>query len=85
MALIKIVTLFAGLWTGVVVAFIDDGHVTLNADAGPSLLLLVISVVVAGKWLRSLSPDEGTYIRPTLTARPVSAYPSVLGAMDESA
>jgi hypothetical protein len=65
-ALIKIVTLFAALWTGVVAGFIDDGHVTLNADAGPSLLLLVISVVVAGKWLRSLSPDEGTYVRPTL-------------------
>lgn len=65
-ALIKIVTLFAALWTGVAVALIDDGHVTLNADAGPSLLLLVISVVVAGKWLRSLSPDEGTYVRPTL-------------------
>jgi hypothetical protein len=65
-ALIKIVTLFAALWTGVVAGFIDDGHVTLNADAGPSLLLLVISVVLAGKWLRSLSPDEGTYVRPTL-------------------
>ncbi|WP_270888826.1 hypothetical protein [Pedococcus sp. 5OH_020] len=65
-ALIKMVTLFAALWTGVAVTFIDHGQVTLNADAGPSLLLLLISVVVAGKWLRSLSPDEGTYIRPTL-------------------
>jgi len=65
-ALIKIITLFAALWTGVVVGFIDDGQVTLHADAGPSLLLLVISVVVAGKWLRSLSPDEGAYVRPTL-------------------
>jgi hypothetical protein len=65
-ALIKIVTLFAALWTGVVVGFIDDGHVTLNADAGPSLLLLVISVALAGKWLRSLSPDDGAYVRPTL-------------------
>jgi hypothetical protein len=65
-ALIKIVTLFAGLWTGVVAAFIDDGHVTLDADAGPSFLLLVISVVVAVKWLRSLSPDEGTYVRSSL-------------------
>ena len=62
-ALIKIVTLFAALWTGTVVGFIDDGHVTLNADAGPSLLLLVISVALAGKWLRSLSPDEGSYVR----------------------
>jgi hypothetical protein len=65
-ALIKIITLFAALWTGVVVAFIDDGHVTLSADAGPSLLLLVISVVVARKWLRSQAADESTYVRPTL-------------------
>jgi hypothetical protein len=65
-ALIKIVTLFAGLWTGVVAAFINDGHVRLDADAGPSLLLLAISVVVAVKWLRSLSPDEGTYVRSSL-------------------
>lgn len=65
-ALIKIVTLFAALWIGVVVGFVDDGHVTLNADAGPSLLLLVISVALVGQWLRSLSPDEGHYVRPTL-------------------
>jgi len=65
-ALIKIVTLFAALWIGVAVAFIEDGQVTLNADAGPSLLLLVISVVASVKWLRALSPDEDTYVRPTL-------------------
>jgi hypothetical protein len=65
-ALIKIVTLFGALWTGVAAALIDNAHVTLNADAGPSLLLLVISVVVAGKWLRSLCPDEGTYVRPAV-------------------
>ena len=65
-ALIKIVTLFAALWIGVVVAFIEDGHVRLNADVGPSLLLLVISVLLSGKWLRSLSPDEGNYVRRAL-------------------
>jgi hypothetical protein len=65
-ALIKIVTLFAALWTAVAVSFVEEGHVTLNADAGPSLLLLVISVVVAGKWLRSLSPDEDTYAYRTM-------------------
>lgn len=59
-ALIKIVTLFAALWTGVVVAYINSGHVTLGADAWPSLLLLITSVVLAGTWLRSLSPDERT-------------------------
>jgi hypothetical protein len=65
-ALIKIVTLFAALWTGVVAAFIDDGHVALDADAAPSLLLLLISVVVVGKWLRCMSPDEGSYVRSNL-------------------
>ena len=65
-ALIKIVTLFAALWAGVVVGFVDDGHVTLSADAGPSLVLLLISVGLVGKWIRSLTPDQGTYVRPTL-------------------
>ena len=67
-ALIKIVTLFAALWIGVIAGYIDDGHVTLNADAGPSLLLLVISVALARKWLRALSPDERAYVRPALWA-----------------
>jgi len=65
-ALIKIVTLFAALWAGVVVGFIEDGHVTLAADAGPSLLLLVVSVVLVHRWLRSLSPDHDNYVRPGL-------------------
>lgn len=65
-ALVKIVTLFAALWTGVIVSFIDDGHVTLNADAGPSLLLLGVSIALAVTWLRSLAPDESTYVRPSL-------------------
>jgi len=65
-ALIKIVTLFAALWAGVVAGLVEDGHVTLHADAAPSLLLLVASVALVGGWLRSLSPDENTYVRPTL-------------------
>jgi len=65
-ALIKIVTLFAALWAGVVVGLVEDGHVTLSADAGPSLLLLLISVALVGKWLRSLTPDEGSHVRSTL-------------------
>ena len=65
-ALIKIVTLFAALWAGVVVGFIEDGHVTLGPDAAPSLLLLVVSVGLVRVWLRSLSPDPDHYLRPTL-------------------
>jgi len=65
-ALIKIVTLFAALWAGVVVGIVDDGHVTLSADAGPSLVLFLISVALVGRWIRSLTPDQGTFVRPTL-------------------
>ena len=65
-ALIKIVTLFGALWAGVVAGFMEDGHVTLNADAGPSLLLLLVSVALVGAWSRILSPDEDTYVRPAL-------------------
>ena len=65
-ALIKIVTLFAALWAGVVVGLVEDGQVTLGPDAGPSLLLLVVSVGLARLWLRSLSPDPDHYLRPTL-------------------
>lgn len=65
-ALVKIVTLFAALWAGVVVAFVEDGHVTLAADAGPSLLLLVVSVALAARWLGSLTPDQHAFVRPTL-------------------
>lgn len=65
-ALIKIVTLFAALWAGVAVGFVEDGHVTLGPDAGPSLALLLVSVALAYRWLRALSPHEGSYVRPKL-------------------
>lgn len=65
-ALIKIVTLFAALWAGVVVGVVEDGHVTLSADAGPSLLLLLVSAVLLARWLRHLNPDPDTYVRPSL-------------------
>ena len=64
-ALIKIVTLFAALWAGVLLNLIEAGHVSLSADAGPSLLLLVISVALARRWLRSLAPDQDAYVRST--------------------
>jgi hypothetical protein len=67
-ALIKIVTLFAALWTGVVVAFVEDGHVTLGIDTGPGLLLLVVSTALVRRWLGSLSPDPDRYVRPSLWA-----------------
>jgi hypothetical protein len=65
-ALVKIVTLFAVLWTGVLVAFVEDGQVTLAADAGPSLVLLLVSSVLAGRWLRALSPNPVNFVRPTV-------------------
>jgi hypothetical protein len=65
-ALIKIVTLFSALWAGVLVRLAEDGHVSLAADAGPSLVLLVLSAALVGRWLRALSPHQATYVRPTL-------------------
>lgn len=65
-ALIKIVTLFATLWAGVGVSLVEDGRVTLAADAGPSLLLLVLSAGLVTRWLHHLSPDPDAYLRPTL-------------------
>jgi hypothetical protein len=65
-ALVKIVTLFAALWAGALVGFVEDGHVTLAADAGPSMVLLLISLALVGRWLRELSPDQTTYVRPAV-------------------
>ena len=65
-AMIKIVTLFAALWAGVLVGFLEDGHVTLGADAGPSLILLLMSLALVGRWLRALSPEPVSYVKPTL-------------------
>jgi hypothetical protein len=49
--LTKIVTLFVALWAGVLVALMsgDDPH--LGADAGPSLVMLVVSGWLVRRWL----------------------------------
>jgi len=52
-ALIKIVTLFTALWAGPVLALATSTEVDLGPDAVPSLLLLVASTWLAGRWLRS--------------------------------
>ena len=52
-ALIKIVTLFTALWAGPVVALATSTDVHLGPDAVPSLLLLVASAWLVGRWLRS--------------------------------
>lgn len=65
-ALIKIVTLFAALWAGVIAGLIEDGHVTLAADAGPSLLLLALSIALVVQWLRALNPDPTNFARSRL-------------------
>ena len=61
-----LVALGVGFGAGVLVGFVEDGHVTLAADAGPSMVLLLASVALVGRWLRALSPHESTYVRPTL-------------------
>lgn len=54
-ALIKIVTLFAALWAGPVVALVTSADVHLGPDAGPSLLLLGASGWLAVRWLSTFT------------------------------
>ena len=78
-ALIKIVTLFTALWAGVVAVWVTGGSLELGPDAGPSLLMLALSVALAVSWLRGLDPDRSGYLRPALWAKgPTKARPATL-------
>lgn len=65
-ALIKIVTLFTALWAGAAAVLVTGETLHLGPDAGPSLLLLVVSVWLTVRWLRGLRADERTFLRPGL-------------------
>lgn len=56
--LIKILTLFAALWAGPAYALATDGPVDLGPDAGPSVLLLLVSAWLVAAWLRALAPEK---------------------------
>lgn len=55
-ALIKIVTLFAALWAGVLAVVVDDQPLHLGPDAAPSLALLLVSAWLVRRWLLALAP-----------------------------
>lgn len=57
-ALIKVLSLFAALWAGPAYALATDGPVHLGPDAGPSLLLLVVSAWLVTAWWRALGIDD---------------------------
>ena len=57
-ALIKIVTLFVALWAGPAYALATDGPVDLGPDAGPTLLLLVVSSWLVTRWWRALTKES---------------------------
>ncbi|WP_159083529.1 hypothetical protein [Nocardioides terrigena] len=57
-ALIKIVTLFVALWAGPAYALATDGPVDLGPDAGPTLLLLVVSSWLVTRWWRALTEES---------------------------
>lgn len=61
-ALIKIVTLFTALWAGVVAAVVAGEPLHLNADAGPSLALLLASGWLLLRWQHAVTaqPDDPT-------------------------
>ena len=63
--LVKIITLFTALWAGVLVGLVSDADLELGADAGPSLVMLAACVVVARQWLRTLTPHDPGFVRPT--------------------
>ena len=64
-ALVKIVTLFTALWAGTVVGFVTDADVHVGADAGPSVVMLLVCAVLVERWLRALSPEPDGYVRRT--------------------
>ena len=58
--LVKIVTLFTVLWAGVAVQAMTDVPVHLEADAGPSALLLAVSGWLTLRWLGHIRAGDGT-------------------------
>ena len=57
-ALIKILSLFTALWAGPAYALATGGPVHLGPDAGPSLLLLVVSAWLITDWWRAFTTDD---------------------------
>ena len=71
--LVKIITLFTALWTGVVVGLVSGADVHLAADAGPSLLMLAACVALVGRWLAQLEPHPTGFVRPRFWDNPPAA------------
>jgi hypothetical protein len=85
-ALVKIVTLFTALWAGPVVALASDQDVHLGPDAGPSLVLLVVSGWLVARWHQGFRAgrDAGTHhpaaARMRFPGGVLVAVPAVLAA-----
>lgn len=58
-ALVKILTLFAALWAGPVLALVTGEQLDLGPDAAPSLALLVVSAWLLVRWWAALGDHEG--------------------------
>ena len=57
-ALIKIVTLFAALWAGPLVALVTGETLHLGPDAVPSVALLAVAIWLSFRWLRELPAPQ---------------------------
>jgi len=64
--LVKIVTLFTVLWAGVAVQAMTDVPVHLEADAGPSALLLAVSGWLTVRWLGHIRASGVAFLRASL-------------------
>lgn len=60
--LVKIASLFAALWVGVVVNLLVDGHVALGPDWAPSAVLLLASLALLVRWV-AVVPHRGAPTR----------------------
>jgi hypothetical protein len=64
--LVKIITLFTALWAGALVGLIKGEDVDLGADAGPSVVMLLVCVVLLRRWIAEVVPDRNGDDAPQL-------------------
>jgi len=75
--LVKVITLFSVLWAGVIAALFAGDRVTLGADAGPSLVMVVACWWLLVRWLGVLA-DTFEAVRPTFWPDETEPAPAIM-------